>query len=215
MTVAAWAAFLEDLRRTHGEEAALARAPREINAGEQPRVLARWREGQLEISGDGWHSVWPSSWPVTLIDQGDALAYTDWLARRTGQPWRLPPEQEWEPAGRGADGRVYAWGDHLEAGWACNALTGAGPPSRADVGAYPTDESPLGVQDLCGNVREWCSSPWTPPAGNAPAAEPFVVIRGGSWTSAPTMCRLAMRFAGRPTDRLTSLGMRLARSVLR
>jgi serine/threonine-protein kinase len=211
VTVGEWSLFLHDLRETLGEAAALAHGPTVINQGDQPTPAVRWREGRIEMSADGWRTLWPETWPVSLISQQDALAYAAWLAKRTGLPWRLPTEQEWEHAGRGDDGRVFPWGDHIEPGWTCNAQTESGPPSRAPVGSYPLDESPYGVQDLSGNVREWCSTPWEAQAGRSPPTTPLVVIRGGAWTSAPSMCRLAMRFAGRPGDRLTSLGMRLAR----
>ena len=38
--------------------------------------------------------------PVTSVSWDDAVAYAAWLARQTGQPWRLPTEAEWEKAAR-------------------------------------------------------------------------------------------------------------------
>src|SRR5262249_13747860 len=38
--------------------------------------------------------------PVAMVSWHDGLAYADWLAHLTGQPWRLPTEAEWEKAAR-------------------------------------------------------------------------------------------------------------------
>ena len=39
--------------------------------------------------------------PVVNVSGFDALAYTRWLSKITGQTWRLPSEDEWEYAARG------------------------------------------------------------------------------------------------------------------
>src|SRR5437763_9874605 len=49
--------------------------------------------------------------PVTSISWFDAAAYCAWLAERTGRPYRLPTEAEWERAARGGlEGKLYTWG---------------------------------------------------------------------------------------------------------
>ena len=40
--------------------------------------------------------------PVVCASWNDVLAYGHWLAKTTGQRWRLPSEAEWEKAARGS-----------------------------------------------------------------------------------------------------------------
>jgi toxoflavin biosynthesis protein ToxD len=61
--------------------------------------------------------------PVVRISHEDAVAYTEWLARETGTPYRLPTEAEWEKAARGTDARTYPWGNTFDPD-RCNTLEG-------------------------------------------------------------------------------------------
>jgi formylglycine-generating enzyme required for sulfatase activity len=52
--------------------------------------------------------------PVVNVNWRDAGGYAAWLARLTGQPWRLPSEAEWVKAARRTDRRIYLWGDTFD-----------------------------------------------------------------------------------------------------
>jgi serine/threonine-protein kinase len=158
-----------------------------------------------------------------VVDGHMAGAYVRWLALRTGQPWRLPDELEREKAARGADARLFPWGDHPEPTFACVLETHPGTPSPEPVGSRPVDESPYGVRDLAGNSRDWCANVWRhegPPlqggrlvsTSASPDDDDFRVIKGGAWGSSIAYSRAAARFGGRPGFFRTFLGVRPARS---
>jgi formylglycine-generating enzyme required for sulfatase activity len=95
-------------------------------------------------------------YPVACITWWQTRDYAQWLARVTGQEWRLPTEAEWEKAARGTDGRLYPWGDTWDFK---RVYTFSGVlDSLISVGCYPNGASPYGVQDLAGIVMQWTSS---------------------------------------------------------
>lgn len=91
------------------------------------------------------------SHPVVYVTWEDALAYVDWLRERTGQPYRLPTEAEWEKAARGQDGRQWPWGNDWDPAKA-NCKPG-GPGRTTPVGQYsPGGDSAYDCADTAGNV---------------------------------------------------------------
>ncbi|HEU5348480.1 MAG TPA: SUMF1/EgtB/PvdO family nonheme iron enzyme [Ktedonobacterales bacterium] len=135
--------------------------------------------------------------PVVCVSWKDARVYTTWLAKLTGQPWRLPTEAEWEKAARGADGRLYPWGDTFDKARCNTSESGIGTTTA--VGSYPTGESPYHVQDMTGNVWEWTSSLFQPyPYRKNDGRENLGstenrVLRGGSWYYDSRSARVAYR----------------------
>ncbi len=87
----------------------------------------------------------------------DAAAFCQWAAKVTGRSVRLPTEPEWEKAARGAEARIYPWGNEWD-GNLCNHGQGK-PADTAPVDRFsPQGDSPYGVADVAGNAQEWCSS---------------------------------------------------------
>ncbi len=139
--------------------------------------------------------------PVVLVSRADAIAYARWLSRKTGERWRLPSELEWEKAARGADGRIFPWGNEFDP--ARLNSHDAGPFDTTPVGAYPAGASPYGLLDAAGQVYEWTATLAAP--GRA-------IVKGGSWDDKGCgVCRPAARHA-RPVElKHILIGFRLVR----
>ena len=109
--------FLNDLVATDQEDAALQNVPREQSSSDEElgaMAYKRNSDGQFVLPDDTERQLcWPDQ-PVTMIQWRSARAYAAWMAERSGKPWRLPMEFEWEKAARGVDGRAYPWGDAFD-----------------------------------------------------------------------------------------------------
>ena len=142
------------------------------------------------VSGANWrHPAGPDSTlegrhnhPVVQVSHNDAMAFAAWAGKR------LPTEEEWEAAARGANGQLFPWGDR----W----LADFGNFEAACFGATTSVEhygrkamSPFGIHDLLGNVAEWTSTPHAEQADVQPgrSGERIYILKGGSWITGGTV----------------------------
>lgn len=160
--------------------------------------------------------------PRETVSWFDATAFCTWLESRlrardelpAGHSIRLPTEQEWEKAARQPAGLEYPWGDRYESGRANIDETWereSGPfylKQTSAVGIYPSGAPPHGVDDMAGNVWEWCENTYEP---NAKGPNASRVLRGGSWFSSPYLARAAARSGSVPINRDYRLGFRVVR----
>lgn len=208
VTVAQWRAFVEDTGREAGEAVAM-------------------------TSLDGMHS-WPkiASWdnpfagtyspsdndPVTCVDYQDALDYTAWLEEKTGLPFRLLTEAEYEYAARAGSTEAYPCGSRVtydDANFDRHYGSRTTP-----AGTFP--ENAWGLCDMIGNVWCWLQDDYTdgtyegaPTDGSAWLVEGAEkkACRGASWNVRGEYLRCANRDGYAPDTKASRLGFRVALSL--
>lgn len=204
VTMAAYCRFLDALAAQDGVDAARRRAPRSID-GSVCYLVVDAESGRFsvpEVDADG--DAWSPDWPVLAVDLGDARAYCAWLTGEAGVEHRLPTEIEWEVAARGADARLYPWGDGFDASLCHMSQSVDGPPVPVPVGSYPHDRSPFGAMDMAGLAIEWTAT--AAPGGDQ-------IQRGAAATSPASWCRAGARRVQRPDWPAPQFGFRVVRAV--
>jgi formylglycine-generating enzyme required for sulfatase activity len=139
--------------------------------------------------------------PVYNVTHDDALAYTAWLARTTGERYRLPSEAEWEYAARAGTTTPYWWGEKVDGEHVLCRKCGSTvePTTPPPVESQPPN--PWGLVGMSGGVREWLADCWLKVYDNGPSdTRPRVVrncqqrvTRGGSWLDEPTELTVSSR----------------------
>ena len=208
--------------------------------------------GRYEVTRDEWESCVAAGFctdakvpriegqgrlPVAGVSWTQAHAYVKWLVARTGRPYRLPSESEWEYAARAGATGTYNWGSFAES--VCrhaNAFDISGHAKQPDrdwyvncddgfaeaapVGSF--EANAWGVYDMLGNVWEWVEDCWHADYTGAPADGSAWteggncrkrVNRGGGFENGPVTLRLSNRDADPADNTSIGLGFRVALSL--
>ncbi|MCE1197528.1 MAG: SUMF1/EgtB/PvdO family nonheme iron enzyme [Marinilabiliales bacterium] len=188
--------------------------------------------GKFEVTQAQWLAVMGTSpwsgkqyvresgkFPAVYISWSEAEQFVRRLSDKTGLPFRLPTEAEWEYACRAGTVTRFYWGDdpnYTEIGehawWRGNACVKEENYAH-EVGHFPPN--PWGLFDMSGNASEWCSdwhsfypdSAVTNPTG--PQKADHRVLRGGSWSSLGGHCRSSRRHHELPEMARGDFGLRV------
>jgi len=156
-----------------------------------------------------WHNGWhlrlmteevemPWDWPAE-VNYHEAKAFCEWKREQTGQPIRLPTEDEWYRLC--SEARVEEVGSHAaDANLHLDHGASACPVTRFRHGDW---------FDVVGNVWQWMETPIYPFDNFKvhPLYDDFTtptfdgqhnLIKGGSWISCGDEARLSARYAFRP-----------------
>jgi formylglycine-generating enzyme required for sulfatase activity len=145
--------------------------------------------------------------PVIYVKWQDAVDYTNWLSRKTGQTYRLPIEEEWEYAARG--GRPLPPNG---AGIAnCHRCGGKAEHKTLPVAQFPPNG--YGLYDMLGNVMEWTLSCWRADHAAKERDCSRRVRRGGSWYYNRMVSTPTSRTAGRIDHFGYDIGFRVLRQI--
>lgn len=208
---------------------------------EQKGDCVVWNEEQSRFSaehtplaGDAREDTTADDHPASCLSWFDARAYVQWLAKKTGKPYRLPSEAEWEYSARAGSVSPWPWGDvasdgcdfantydlsareHYALGWEPTRCRD-GYADIAPVGALRPNA--FGIYDLIGNVAEWVDDCFTDSyVGRPKDGRSWFwnggcrrhVVRGGSWASSAQETRTAYRSATDGAFRAQTIGMRVA-----
>jgi formylglycine-generating enzyme required for sulfatase activity len=119
----------------------------------KPDPTGSWRD--LGFAQDDSH-------PVVCVTWNDAQDYARWLTQRTGHPYRLLTEAEWEYAARAGTTTAYSWGanpSHEYANYGADSCCSGRATGRdrwvntSPVGSFPPNA--FGLFDMHGNVLQW------------------------------------------------------------
>ncbi len=138
-------------------------------------------------NADNWSLPYREGYPLNCVSWQSAKTYCEW---RGG---RLPSEAEWEYAAVGGDpGREYPWGDTPKA--TCTEAVmdgddgqgvGCGIGGTDMVSSRPSGNTPDGLWDMAGNVREWVMDTWHPNYATNGDSEVDAPTDGSAWITEP------------------------------
>lgn len=205
---------------------------------QHPVTIAPFFMGRYPITQAQWKAVMgqknPSHFPgdnlpVDFVSWYEAVEFCDRLAKKTGLPYRLPCEAEWEYTCRAGTHTPFYFGHTITSNVAnYNGCTYTSEPlgkfrgATTPVGSFPPNA--FGLYDMHGNVWEWCADPWHENYNGAPsdgkvwdsgAEDLYRIMRGGSWKTMPKNCRAARRCKVNPHDKWWFDGFRVALSLVR
>ena len=174
--------------------------------------------------------------PVLCVSFTDAESYVDWLREKTGEPYRLLTDEEWEYVARAGTQTARPWPGERDAACEYANVTDLDTAARleidpdmadnhvfpcrdghaltAPVGSFPANV--FGVHDILGNAWEWVQGCMYVRGAAGEAGEENCnerLIRGGAWQAKAWYVRPAKRDWAPFFLRSARVGLRVARDL--
>jgi hypothetical protein len=166
---------------------------------ESQSLFARFKDFSWEAPGFSQ----TDDHPVVCISWQDAKAYVDWLSRQTGEPYRLPTQQEWMHVAQAIVVATGCGGGNFSTESCDDGYANTAPVARFPATRY-------GLYDVVGNVAVWTSDCATPtPAGECRSH----VIRGLSWRDERDPAQVWREETSAGDIGYTTVGLRVLREV--
>ncbi|MEB3318806.1 MAG: SUMF1/EgtB/PvdO family nonheme iron enzyme [Cyanobacteriota bacterium] len=169
--------------------------------------------------------------PVETVSWFDAMEFCHRLRQRTGRFYTLPSEAQWEYACRAGTSTPFHFGETITSKLINYRVydayfvesEGEQREQTTPVGMFPANG--WGLQDMHGNVMEWCLDHWHASYEGAPIDGSAWVddvrtmnneenttsrlLRGGSWSHYHRGCRSAYRDSSHPVIHCNYRGFRI------
>jgi formylglycine-generating enzyme required for sulfatase activity len=184
-------------------------------------TFAQW-DACVADGGCGGYRPDDSGWgrgrrPVVNVNFAEANAYIAWLKQKTGQPYRLLTEAEWEYSARAGTTSWFFYGSKVTPE---NANSGNHLDRTVSVGSYQPNA--FGLYDMSGNSAQWVQDCYHNGYVGAPAdGSPWMNdadcavrnVRGGAWSLPDSTVRIAQRVGDPVAQKNNHLGFRVARDL--
>ncbi|WP_315789256.1 bifunctional serine/threonine-protein kinase/formylglycine-generating enzyme family protein [Fischerella sp. JS2] len=180
--------------------------------GKYPVTQAQWKAVAALPKVKQSLNPYPSKFkganrPVENVSWHEAVEFCARLWKKTRRHYRLPSEAEWEYACRAGTTTPFHFGETITSELA-NCSSGESSEIKSKyrkettpVGSFGVANA-FGLYDMHGLVWEWCADPWHKNYDGAPTDGTVWevggdmhrrVLRGGSWSFSPELCRSASR----------------------
>jgi formylglycine-generating enzyme required for sulfatase activity len=212
------------------------RLPRDFAIG-QTEVTVRQFETFLVSTGHPVPACWSANGggnaAATCVSWQDAVAYTRWLNKITGRPYRLPSASEWEYAARAGSGQSYPVAVDQAASVQRVSYNGSPAPTAStqpdgvsgasgqNLAVALGTPNYFGLYDVNGGAAELTQDCWTPTLEAASgegtavytAANCDRVVKDGMWSEDAARARYSARRSINPDKAVAGVGFRVVREL--